>query len=128
MNVHIIRNFSKYLLKNALVKTMFIFIVFEILLFKVKILNRIVTMKQLDSHIFNAITKLQNNQRELNENSIFNYILKTVESLTTEQLEDQLRDLIESNKLENKPYSGRNSYFIVENEESTFPKEETPIP
>ena len=77
MNVHIIRNFSKYLLKNALVKTMFIFIVFEILLFKVKILNRIVTMKQLDSHIFNAITKLQNNQRELNENSIFNYILKT---------------------------------------------------
>ena len=92
-------------------KTMFIFIVFEILLFKVKILNRIVTMRQLDSHIFNAITKLQNNQRELNENSIFNYILKTVESLTTEQLEDQLRDLIESNKLENKPYSGRNSYF-----------------
>ena len=50
-----------------------------------------------------------------------------MESLATEQLEDQLCDLIESNKLENKPYSGRNSYFIVKNEESTFPKEEAPI-
>ena len=46
-----------------------------------------------------------------------------MESLTTEQLENRLRDLIKANKLENKPHSGRNSYFIVENEGSTFPKE-----
>ena len=80
-------------------------------------------MEQLDSHIFNAITKLRNNKKQPNENSIYNYILKTVESLTTEQLENRLRDLIKANKLENKPHSGRNSYFIVENEGSTFPKE-----
>ena len=79
--------------------------------------------EQLDSHIFNAITKLRNNKKQPNENSIYNYILKTVESLTTEQLENRLRDLIKANKLENKLYSGRNSYFIVENEENTFPKE-----
>ena len=96
-------------------------------------------LEQLESHIFNAITKLRNNKKQLNENSIYNYILKTVKSLTTEQLEDRLRDLIKANKLENKPHGGRNSYFIVENEESTFPKEtslpsdiifpeETPIP
>ena len=46
-----------------------------------------------------------------------------MESLTTEQLEDQLRDLIKANKLENKPHSRRKSYFIAENEKSTFPKE-----
>ena len=46
-----------------------------------------------------------------------------MESLTTEQLEDRPRDLIKANKLENKPHSGRNSYFIVENEGSFFPKE-----
>ena len=68
-------------------------------------------MEQLGSQIFNAITKLQNNKRQPNENSIYNYILKTVESLTTEQLEDRLRDLIKANKLENKQRSGRNSYF-----------------
>ena len=96
-------------------------------------------MKQLDSHIFNAITKLRNNKKQPNENSIYNYILKTVESLTAEQLEDRLRDLIKAKKLKNKPHSGRDSYFIVENEGSTFPKEtslssdiifpeETPIP
>ena len=79
--------------------------------------------EQLDSHIFNAITKLRNNKKQPNENSIYNYILKTVESLTAEQLEDRLRDLIKANKLENKLHSGRNSYFIVENEENTFPKE-----
>ena len=80
-------------------------------------------MEQLDTHTFNAITKLRNNKKQPNENSIYNYILKTVESLATEQLEDRLRDLIKANKLENKLHSGRNSYFIVENEENTFPKE-----
>ena len=38
-------------------------------------------MEQLDSHIFNAITKLRNNKKQPNKNSIYNYVLKTVESL-----------------------------------------------
>ena len=38
-------------------------------------------MEQLDSHIFNAITKLRNNKKQPNENSIYNCILKTAESL-----------------------------------------------
>ena len=46
-----------------------------------------------------------------------------MESLTIEQLEDRLRDLINANKLENKSHSEKNSYFIVGNEETTFPKE-----
>ena len=83
-------------------------------------------MEQLDTHTFNAITKLRNNKKQPNENSIYNYILKTVESLTTEQLEDRLRDLIKANKLENKLHRERNSYFIVENEGSTFPTETSP--
>ena len=62
-------------------------------------------MELLDSHIFNAITKLQNNKKQANENSIYNYILKAVESLTAEQLEDLLHDIIKANKLENKPHS-----------------------
>ena len=45
-------------------------------------------MEQSDSHIFRAITKLRNNKRQLNENSIYNKIFKTFESLTTEQLQD----------------------------------------
>ena len=96
-------------------------------------------MEQLGSHIFNAITKLRNNKKQPNKNSIYNDSLKTVESLTTVQLEDRLRDLIKANELENESHSGRNSYFIVEDKESPFPKEtsllsdiifpeETPIP
>ena len=84
-------------------------------------------MEQLDSHMFNAVTKLRNNKKQPTENSIYNYILKTVESLTAEQLENRLRDLIKANKLENKPHRGRNSYFIVESEGSNFPKETSPL-
>ena len=40
-------------------------------------------------------------KKQPNENSIYNCILKIVESLTTEQLEDRLRDLIKAYKLEN---------------------------
>ena len=56
-------------------------------------------MEQSDSHIFNAITRLRNNKKQPNENSIYNYILKTVESLGTEQLEDRLLDFIKSNNI-----------------------------
>ena len=42
---------------------------------------------------------------------MYNYILKTVESLTTEQLEDRLCDLIKASKLENKPHSGKNLFY-----------------
>ena len=56
-------------------------------------------MEQSDSHIFNAITKLRNNKKQSNENSIYNYILKTVELLATEQLEDRLLDFIKSNNI-----------------------------
>ena len=38
-------------------------------------------MEQSDSDIFNAIIKLQNNKKQPYENSIYNYILKTVESV-----------------------------------------------
>ena len=69
------------------------------------------------------MTKLRNNKRQPNDDSIYNHILKTLESLTTEQLEDRLRDFIKVNKLKIKQHSGRNSYFIVENEGNTLPKE-----
>ena len=42
-------------------------------------------MEQSDSHVFNAITKLRNNKKQRNENSIYKYILKTVDSLAAEQ-------------------------------------------
>ena len=52
-----------------------------------------------NSHIFHAIIKLQNNKKQPNENFIYNYILKTVESLTTEKLEDRLANKFENNHI-----------------------------
>lgn len=59
------------------------------------------------------MTKLRK-KKQPNDNSIYNYTLKTVES------KDQLCDLNKVNEHENKPQSGRNSYFFIENEENTF--------
>ena len=39
------------------------------------------------------------------------------------KLKDRLRDLIKANNLENKPHNRTKSYCIVENEETTIPKE-----
>ena len=52
-----------------------------------------------NSHIFHAIIKLQNNKKQPNENFIYNYILKTVESLTTEKLEHRLANNFENNHI-----------------------------
>ena len=44
-------------------------------------------MKQLYDRIFDVITKLWSNERQANENSVYNHILKAVELLTAIQLE-----------------------------------------
>ena len=44
-------------------------------------------MEELDDNIFDVITKLWNNKRQPNENSVYNHILKRVELLTAIQLE-----------------------------------------
>ena len=79
-------------------------------------------MKQLDDHIFDAITKLQSKRQRI-EDSMYNHILKMIESLTARKLEEHLNNLIKANKLKNKLRSRKNSYVIVENEEITFPAE-----
>ena len=44
-------------------------------------------MQQLHDYIFDVINKLWSDKRQLNENSVYNHILKTVEFLTAIQLE-----------------------------------------
>ena len=79
-------------------------------------------MKQLDYHIFDAITKLRSKRQRI-EDSMYNHVLKMIESLTARKLEEHLNNLIKANKLKNKLRSRKNSYVIVENEEITFPAE-----
>ena len=58
-------------------------------------------MEQLDSHIFNAITKLRNNKKQPNGNFIYSYILKAVESLISKLFDGRLHDMINTNKFKN---------------------------
>ena len=65
------------------------------------------------------MTKLRK-KKQPNDNSIYNYTLKTVES------KDQLCDLNKVNKHENKPQSGRNSYFFIKMKKTPFSKRNIP--
>ena len=73
-------------------------------------------MEKLDSSIIEAITKLRNNKKQPNENNIYTLILKDAKSLAKKDLEERLMTLTKENKIINKPYGGRNSYFTIEEE------------
>ena len=73
-------------------------------------------MEQLDSSIFEAITKLRNNKKQPNESNIYTLILKDSKSLVKKDLEERLITLTKENKLLNKPCGGKNSYFTIEEE------------
>ena len=73
-------------------------------------------MEKLDSFIIEAITKLRNNKKQPNENNIYTLILKDAKSLAKKDLEERLMTLTKENKILNKPYGGKNSYFTIEEE------------
>ena len=73
-------------------------------------------MEQLDSSIFEAITKFRNNKKQPNENNIYTLILKDSKSLVKKDLEERLQTLTKENKLLNKACGGKNSYFTIEEE------------
>ena len=73
-------------------------------------------MEKLDSSIIEAITKLRNNKKQPNENNIYTLILEDAKSLAKKDLEERLMTLTKENKIINKPYGGKNSYFTIEEE------------
>ena len=73
-------------------------------------------MEKLDSSIIEAITKLTNNKKQPNENNIYTLISKDAKSLAKKDLEERLMTLTKDNKIINKPYGGKNSYFTIEEE------------
>ena len=70
-------------------------------------------MEQIDTLIFDAIIKLKNNKKQPNENSIHALISKDCKVLSKKQLEERLLTLTKENKIINRPFAGRNSYFTV---------------
>ena len=93
---------SKNLVPAGLILPIFITIIFP--------------MEQLDSSIFEAITKLRNNKKQSNENNFYTLILKDSKSLVRKDLEERLITLTKENKLLNKACGGKNSYFTIEEE------------
>ena len=78
----------------------------------------IITTKELDSYIFEAINQLRSSKKQPNENTIFNLLLEKLEAIAInkEQLTEKLNYLVEIKVLQNKPQNGVNSFYIINNE------------
>ena len=68
--------------------------------------------------IFDVIIKLRNNKKQPNENNIHTLISKDCKLLTKKQLDERLLTLTKENKIVNRPSAAKNSYFIV-NDDNT---------
>ena len=68
--------------------------------------------------IFDVIIKLRNNKKQPNENNIHTLISKDCKLLSKKQLDERLLTLTKENKIINRPSAGKNSYFIV-NDDNT---------
>ena len=79
---------------------------------------QVAATEQIDILIFDAITKLRNNKKQPNENSIHTLISKDCKSLSKKQLDERLLTVIKENKIINRPSAGKNSYFTV-NDDNT---------
>ena len=77
-----------------------------------------ITMKELDSYIFEAINQLRSSKKQPNENTIFNLLLEKLEAIAInkEQLTERLNYLVKIKVLQNKPQNGVNSFYITNNE------------
>ena len=73
-------------------------------------------MEQIDALILDAIIKLRNNKKQPNENSIHTLISKDCKSLSKKQMEERLLTVTAENKIINRPFAGKNSYFTVSND------------
>ena len=77
-----------------------------------------ITMKELDSYIFEGIIQLRSSKEEPNQNTIFNLLLEKLEAIAINkaQLTERLSDLVEIKVLQSKPRNGANSFYIINNE------------
>ena len=73
---------------------------------------QVTVMESLDTLVFDAIIKIRNNKNQPNEKSIHTLISKDCKSLSKKQLLTLTRE----NKIINKPFAGKNSYFTVSDE------------
>lgn len=83
-------------------------------------------MESLENIICNTIETLRSNKKQPNEDSIHNAIIKEKPSITIEQLKEQLTILLQKEKLLNKPHGGKNSYYIIRDDNNLC--SETPHP
>ena len=84
-------------------------------------------MKQLDNLIYDAISTLRSSKKQPNENAIYSPISSNLELLSKEHLEELLKCLVNEEKLQNKPHSGKNSYYMGTNRANLFSSIETLI-
>ena len=81
----------------------------------------IITIKELDSYIIEAINQLRSSKKQPNENTIFNLLLEKLKAIAInkEQLTERSNYIVEIKVVQNKPGNGVNSLYITNNEKES---------
>ena len=77
-------------------------------------IETIVTLECMNSIIINAINSIRTKKMRPDEDSIFEFILKNTGNtdITKAYIEDRVKDMTFHGLLYNKPFNGRNSFYI----------------
>ena len=72
-------------------------------------------MKTLQGSILSAIKAIRSSKKRADELTVYKFIKRELQSITSEEITDTLKTLCEMKLIENKPSNDKSSYFLIDN-------------
>ena len=72
-------------------------------------------METVQASILSAIKAIRSSKKRADELSVYKFIKRELQSITSEEITDTLKTLCEMKLIENKPSNDKSSYFLIDN-------------
>ena len=72
-------------------------------------------METLQASILSAIKAIRSSKKRADELTVYKFIKRELQSITSEEITDTLKTLCEMKLIENKPSNDKSSYFLIDN-------------
>ena len=72
-------------------------------------------METLQASILSAIKAIRSSKKRADELTVYKFIKRELQSITSEEITDTLKTLCEMKIIENKPSNDKSSYFLIDN-------------
>ena len=72
-------------------------------------------METLQASILSAIKAIRSSKKRVDKLTVYKFIKRELQSVTSEEITDTLKTLCEMRLIENKPSNDKSSYFLIDN-------------